>query len=549
MRRWYTVLFLMVGLLVMMSFTKAQPAFALSPLPPGTDGFWESFDTKGTGNFVNGDGWTNYNYYGGIASIVEEPDSTNKSLKLVDQDYDLSSEYRFGAYVLKEGFGSLSGKVVFETRYKVKKIEGYIPSYNIELFGGTQKAARFLQYSSGNYGFKTLSDATAHNYTIPGETVGSPLTADQWVTLKMVIDTTAKTYDITVQADSLKTYSGSVGSQATLDKATGTFKKTGIPLFSAFTGSEITKVQIYSNLYKGEMLFDYIALYEQPAQPEVTITAPNQVTGNSEFNVDVRLNRVYGTKEEDITLVYEPNLFDYIGTEGIVNNVYSSTVVNNVYHNALTGNLQIIASNPGEGNVINGDASIVRITFKARNVAASGQITVTNAIVADAAGNQTHIEILGATTVTVTATVMDKSTLLELISTTNALSISAQEGIENGAFIPGMLSGLKSALQQALASAQIVADNPNATAQDIDAAGLSLTNARNQFESKRITSTTGDINQSQHISIGDLGLTAGYYGKQASDPDWLSARVADINEDGIVDQDDLLFISQRITQF
>ena len=155
------------------------------PLPPGTDGFWESFDTKSTGNFTNGNGWTNYNYYGGIASIVEEPNATNKSLKLVDNDYDLSNEYRFGAYVLKEGFGSLSGKVVFETRYKVKLIGGYIPSYNIELFGGTQKAARFLQFSSGSYGIKTLSDA--NNYSIPGGTAGSPLPIDQWVTLKMVI--------------------------------------------------------------------------------------------------------------------------------------------------------------------------------------------------------------------------------------------------------------------------------------------------------------------------------------------------------------------------
>lgn len=542
MKKWCAVMFLVVGMFVAMSFSKAQSSFAA--FTPGTDGFWESFDTKSTGNFTNGDGWTNYNYFGGIASIVEDPDATNKSLKLVDNDFDSdpANQYRFGAYVLKEEFGNLSGIVVFETRYKVKKIDGYTPSYHIELFGGTQKAARFLQFSSGNYGIKTLSDATADNYIIPGGSAGSPLPIDQWVTLKMTIDTTVKTYDLTVQSDSLKTYSGTVDSQATLDTTTGTFRKTGIPLFSAFTGTEITKVQIYSNLNKGEMFFDYIALYEESTGPEASLIAPAEVNALGEFNVDVGLANVNNAKAEDVTVVYDASLFEYIGTEGMTSGA-SSTVVNNVYHNASTGNLRIITSNPGEGNVINGEAAIARITFKAKDVAASGEIEITNATVADAAGNETFIETLAAKSVTV----IESSELLDLISSSTALYNTAEEGIANGAFIPGMLSGLKAELQQAIASAQIVADNGNATSQEKEAAISLLTNARNHFESKRITSATGDLNLSQNISIGDLGLTVGYYGKTSSDSDWAAAKIADMNEDGIVDADDLLFISQRIT--
>ena len=357
----------------------------------------------------------------------------------------------------------------------------------------------------------------------------------------------AKTYDLTVQSDSLKTYSGLVDSQATLDTVTGTFKKSGIPLFSAFTGTEITKIQIYSNLYKGEMLFDYIALYEQPTLPETTITAPNAVKELAQFKVDVGLKNVHDAKAEDITVVYDTSLFEYMGSEGVVSNVYGNvygTVINNVYHNASTGNIRFIISNPGEGNVLNGEASIARITFKAKNVTATGQIRITNASVSDTSGNKTIIETLSGTAVQVT----ERSSLPELISTINDIYTKAEEGIEDGAFIPGMLSGLKVALQQALASAQIVADNPNATSQETDAAILSLTNARNQFESKRIKSTTGDINLSQHISVGDLGMTVGYYGKTSSDPNWLAAKLADINEDGVVDTKDLAFISQRIAR-
>lgn len=540
MKKWCSVMFLVLGLFVAMTFTKSQ--FAFAAYTPGSDGFWESFDTRTTGNFTNGDGWTNYNYYGGIASIVEDPSASNKSLKLVDNDFDSipANQYRFGAYVLKEGFGNLSGKVVFETKYKVKKIDGYTPSYNIELFGGTQKAARFLQFSSGNYGIKTLSEAD--NYSIPGGTAGSPLPIDEWVTLKMTIDTAAKTYDLIVQSDSLKNYNGLVDSQATLDTATGTFQKKGVPLFSTFTGTEITKVQIYSNFNKGEMFFDYIALYEQSAQPEATISAPAEVNALGEFNVDVGLNNANNTKAEDITVLYDANLFDYIGAEGMASG-NSSTVVNAVYHNAPTGNLRIITSNPGEGNVINGEASIARLTFKAKNVPGSGQIEITNATVSDASGIETVIETLS----TATVTVIENSALLELISSSTTLYNSAEEGIINGAFIPGMLNGLKAQLQQAISSAQIVADNSNATSQEKEAAINQLTNARNLFESKRITAATGDINQSQNISIGDLGLTVGYYGKTSSDSDWAVAKIADINEDGIVDSKDLLFISQRIT--
>ncbi|TYP78989.1 cohesin domain-containing protein [Paenibacillus methanolicus] len=544
MKKRRAILFLLFGLLVMMSFTNAKSSFAA--YIPGTDGFWESFDTKGTGDFTNGDGWTNVNYYGGIASIVEEPDAANKSLQLVDNDYDTSSTvnaYRFGAFAVKEGFGGLSGKVVFETRYKVKQIDGMTPSYNIELYGGTQKAARMLQYSSGNFGIKTLSDATADNYAFPGGSSGSPLPIDQWVTVKMIIDTAARTYDLTVQSDSLKTYSGTVDSQAALDSATGTFHKTGIPLYGAFTGTEITKVQLYSNLYKGETYFDYIALYEASASPEAVITAPNQVNELEEFQVHVGVKNVTAAKAEDITVNYDANVFDYIGTEGAASG-NSSTTIDSVEHEASTGSLRIVASNPGEANVIYGEAPVARITFRAKNVAATGQFAIANAAVADGSGNETIIETLAAASVTVSKS----SALPGLISTTTALHNGAQEGVEDGTFIPGTLSGLKAALKQAIDEAQLVANKTDATTQEIDAAIRRLTAARDLFESKRIQPATGDINLSRQISIGDLGLAVGYFGKQSSDADWLSAKIADLNEDGKVDTVDLVFISRRITR-
>lgn len=56
----------------------------------------------------------------------------------------------------------------------------------------------------------------------------------------------------------------------------------------------------------------------------------------------------------------------------------------------------------------------------------------------------------------------------------------------------------------------------------------------------------GDLNKDGKISIGDLAIAAGMYGKTESDPNWDQYRLADMNNDGVIDIEDLAAIASLI---
>lgn len=60
--------------------------------------------------------------------------------------------------------------------------------------------------------------------------------------------------------------------------------------------------------------------------------------------------------------------------------------------------------------------------------------------------------------------------------------------------------------------------------------------------------TSGDLNGDGKVSIGDLGIVAAHYGKNAESPDWDTAKRADLNRDGKVDIADLAAIAQKILE-
>ncbi|MBP1963140.1 NPCBM/NEW2 domain-containing protein [Paenibacillus aceris] len=58
----------------------------------------------------------------------------------------------------------------------------------------------------------------------------------------------------------------------------------------------------------------------------------------------------------------------------------------------------------------------------------------------------------------------------------------------------------------------------------------------------------GDINGDKKVSIGDLAVIAANYGKNASSPDWLSIKLADVDGDNEIDLDDLVLVASRILE-
>ncbi|WP_136606238.1 Ig-like domain-containing protein [Paenibacillus dokdonensis] len=69
-----------------------------------------------------------------------------------------------------------------------------------------------------------------------------------------------------------------------------------------------------------------------------------------------------------------------------------------------------------------------------------------------------------------------------------------------------------------------------------------------QVEVSKMTHPPGsvDLNGDGKISIGDLGIVAAHYGKDASSPDWEQIKRADVNRDGKIDLMDLAAVAKKI---
>ena len=53
----------------------------------------------------------------------------------------------------------------------------------------------------------------------------------------------------------------------------------------------------------------------------------------------------------------------------------------------------------------------------------------------------------------------------------------------------------------------------------------------------------GDINDDGVINVGDLAIASYYYAAEEGDPNWDAAKIADVNNNGKVDLEDLVFIA------
>jgi hypothetical protein len=54
------------------------------------------------------------------------------------------------------------------------------------------------------------------------------------------------------------------------------------------------------------------------------------------------------------------------------------------------------------------------------------------------------------------------------------------------------------------------------------------------------------MDDNEKISVGDLGIAAGLYGKKDEDDDWQAAIKADFDQNATVEASDLEFLSKRI---
>jgi len=145
----------------------------------------------------------------------------------------------------------------------------------------------------------------------------------------------------------------------------------------------------------------------------------------------------------------------------------------------------------------------------------------------------------GGFTSSANVTVEPNLTLQRLIDSAQAMQDAAVEGKEDGQYA----TGSKVKLQSAIDAATAIANDSNATQEQMNLAKAALQVAMQAFDKQRISM---DINGDGKRSVGDLAAVAGAYGKQQGQEGWNDQ--ADVNHDGKVDIIDLQIVARASLQ-
>lgn len=634
----------------------------MTPASVLNGGFYEPFTSMADGPMTAGNGWTVDTNHGTSVAVTSLAGDPNKVLQLSDTYYDLTDEYRRSPGIAKS-VPAISGRAVFETKYKFRPILGQpYGNYDIGLLNNNDEAVRLSGVSGGSIVYRTFENGALVTKPFPSSAFKIPV--DQWMTLRIDLDTNTKTYDLTLTADALKTYAGPVDT-GFLDKANGVYQIKGLP-FSNPTVSAINAISFGANRYTGEYVIDDMSLV---AMPEVTLATPDRSGNGETMSATVGAigvsNAVYG----EISLRYDPVLFEYVGVNpaqagtdvtnishdtaagtvsfqaasavplsgahslaqlqlksksasgvatvevtsalikdqagktfspggmpgktisvqataiessatltgpasaepgdpvvvryGIADannvsaqemifsydknrfsfveavSVHEHTVIQSADDNAAAGTVRIIAANPGLDTALSGTVPVLDLTFTAKGSGA-GTLSVSKLLLSDGEGNVSDANVAGAS----------HSVSIVLSHGELKSAISAAQGVYDAAVVGKAVgqypAASKAALQAAIAVAQSVDANESATSEELTGAIASLNAAVNRFKTYKITATTGDLNGSGGIDIGDVGIIAGHYGLRANSPRWEDS--FDLDGDGEIGLYELAFVVMKLRE-
>jgi len=224
---------------------------------------------------------------------------------------------------------------------------------------------------------------------------------------------------------------------------------------------------------------DNIPVTVKAVQPEVNLalpTGPSVILPEEEFTVILSIDTVsQDVYAEDITLSYDPEVLEYIGTTGAKDDIKI------LRSEASDGTVRILAANIGGANGNN--VQILNTKFKVKSgvQGVSSTISVVRGKLGIMPGGVTIDADLGSININVLAPA-DKAELLAAIQAAQALYESAPEGNEPGMYPPEA----KATFLAAINAAQGVYDDPYATQAEVDNAVAALAAARQTFEDSRI---------------------------------------------------------------
>ncbi|NOV03944.1 beta-N-acetylhexosaminidase [Paenibacillus sp. LMG 31457] len=278
-----------------------------------------------------------------------------------------------------------------------------------------------------------------------------------------------------------------------------------------------------------------------PKDPAVVLEGNDTVQAGEEFMLNLGLDNVrHSVYAQDISMEYDPNAMEFVSAAPVQDGIQLLATVKNT-----AGKLRLITASEGAAHGVTGSAQLLKLIFKAKHVpqAVEGLVTVSDITLGDDQGAETKLAS-SAMGIQITLPSIDKSDLTDLIHVAQTAHDAALEGTQIGQYPVGA----KQLLQTAIDVAKIVANDANATQEQVSTAVATLHGALDTFKASIITRDMGDINNDGKVSIGDLAIAASFYGLTSSSPNWEQAKKADVNGDNVIDIFDLAAIARKIIE-
>ncbi|SDC95727.1 Chitinase A, N-terminal domain [Paenibacillus sp. UNCCL117] len=427
-------------------------------LPMTGAGFYDSFDDWQPGDANDGKGWTFTKNNGTSVVVTPLANIGGQGLQAVDNYHDSSNPSAVAPWLLRK-YTPLTGRVTLETKLSFDKLNHSVGNYEANLLGSGAIIAKFIGFSDGGIGYQAaVNGANAYVRITPYGTYQQP--AGQWMTVRFDVDLAAKTFDLTVQADGLKTYSGIPDSMGTLDRTTGTYRVEDVPfMVNTVNVTQLDHFQFRAVSYTGKYTLDYLTAYRTEAAPSVRISAKPDLNAGEVFPVTVGLDSVTDAVYHNAVLKYDANRFEYVSAEGPVEGLKLGDVSND----AASGLVSLTSTS---ASPITGSSDLYRVFFRAK-VPGMSTIGIRNAQYGTSASNLNTLAALPTITLTVAAASANKSELLA------AIAVAQSKNEED--YTAASWTNLQTALTQAIA----VNNDANASQAQADTAAANLQAAQN----------------------------------------------------------------------
>lgn len=285
-------------------------------------------------------------------------------------------------------------------------------------------------------------------------------------------------------------------------------------------------------------LADFEAAEVQSVDPGASLTGADWANVGEPYVLTYGLVNANQVSAQEVMIAFDSEALAWTNAVSLEPN----TVVAATYSDA-PGMLRFALATTGAEHALNGNLPVLQLHFEALKVTDATVISVANVRLADGSGHETAGALADKT-----IAIVNGSTLAVTIEEAQSAHDAAAEGYLDGQYV----RGAKSALQAAIQAAAAALADPGATPSDLDQAEAQLSAAVTAFEAKRITASAGDVAGADgepdgRISVADLGFAAYHYGRTSADDGWSEIQQADIDQDGVIDLYDLVFIAKRMT--